>query len=175
MEEASLRVIHLLVRAIIPSGLIAAIVGVAMIGSALVKPPAASESRRVERRIEENEQTDMLEKIAVALCALVALLGVVAVVQTIRYRHGSPAYPPLAILLSGALLTLSLPAFLWRTRLRLLGEGVATIAVAVVAFLSGFTMGFLFVPLVLLMTFVCLRHLFHRFARSQRPSPIAVG
>ena len=164
---------HLLARAIIPGALIAVIVGLAMIANALLMWRDVGGASGLDRDVEEGEPAHLSEKIAVTLCGGVAVIGLVAVVQIIRYGQGSQPYRLLPILFAGALLILSLPAVLWRTRLRLLGEGVATIALAVASFLTGFSIGLLFVPLVLLMTWVCLRHLFHRFSRGHHHSSVA--
>jgi presenilin-like A22 family membrane protease len=45
---------------------------------------------------------------------------------------------------------------LWKSRWRVVAEGLATVSIAVAAILSGFSIGFLLVPLVILMIWVCV-------------------
>jgi hypothetical protein len=168
MEEVAVTIMQSLARAIIPSAVLAAIVGVAAIVTALFALRDARGFPQAKRGPEEGEPKPMSEKVAVTLCALVAVLGVVAVGRIIQYRPDDSGYLSVSVLFAIALLALAFPALLWRTRLLLLGEGVAAIALAVVSFLTGFSIGILFVPLVLLMAWVCLRHLFHRFAGRLR-------
>jgi hypothetical protein len=53
------------------------------------------------------------------------------------------------------ILAIALPALLWNSRWRKAAEGVATAALSVDAILAGFSIGPLFVPLVILMLWVC--------------------
>jgi hypothetical protein len=173
MEEAAVTIMGSLARAIIPSAVLGAIVGLAAIVIALPSLCDAEERRQFNRGSREVEPKPMSEKVAVSSCAVVAALGLVAVARIIRYSPDNRGYLSVSVAFAVALLSLALPAFLWRTRLLLLGEGVATIALALAAFLTGFSIGLLFVPLVLLMTWVCLRHLFHHFARHQHDAQAA--
>ena len=168
MEEAAVTIMQSLTRAIIPSAVLAAIVGIAAIVTTLFALRDPEDFPQAKRGPEEGEPKPISEKVAVTLCALVAVLGLVAVGRIIQYRPDNPEYLSVSVLFAIALLALALPALLWRTRLLLLGEGVAAIALAVASFLTGFSIGLLFVPLVLLMTWVCLRHLLHHFTRRQR-------
>jgi hypothetical protein len=68
-------------------------------------------------------------------------------------------YRVLSLLLVVATLLLGLPAILWRTQLRLAAEGLATVALALSAVITGASIGFAFVPLILIMIWVCVRHL----------------
>src|SRR5688572_21316713 len=56
------------------------------------------------------------------------------------------------------------PAKLRNTRFRAVGEGIATLAIAGISIATGFSIGFLFVPLVGLMIWLCIRQL-----RSPKP------
>ena len=98
-----------------------------------------------------------LERVGVGLCAAVAALGLFGFGE-ISVRSGAPL-TPLAALFTAMIFLLAAPGMLWRTRWRGVGEGVATIAISVAAILSGFTMGFLLEPLVILMIWICIQAL----------------
>jgi hypothetical protein len=168
MEEAAVTIMGSLAQAIVPSALLGAIVGVAAIVIALFALRRREDLAQVKRESREGEPEPISEKVAVTSCAVVAAFGLIAVTRVLQYRPDNPGYLPVSVAFAFALVSLVLPALLWRTRLLLLGEGLATIALAVATFLTGFSIGLLFVPLVLLMTWVCLRHIFHHFARPQR-------
>ena len=99
----------------------------------------------------------LLERIAVGLCGGVAVLGLIGTMETLLTRR--PDFPPLAVTFVLAVILSGLPAVVWRSRWRGAAEGVATISIATAAILSGFSIGFLFVPLVILMVWVCVLHL----------------
>ena len=99
----------------------------------------------------------LLERIAVGLCGGVAVLGLIGTMETLLTRR--PDFPPLAVTFVLAVILSGLPAVVWRSRWRGAAEGVATISIAAAAILSGFSIGFLFVPLVILMIWVCVLHL----------------
>lgn len=99
----------------------------------------------------------LLERIAVGLCGGVAVLGLIGTMETLLTRR--PDFPPLAVTFVVAVILSGLPAVVWRSRWRGAAEGVATISIATAAILSGFSIGFLFVPLVVLMIWVCVLHL----------------
>ena len=99
----------------------------------------------------------LLERIAVGLCGGVAVLGLIGTMETLLTRR--PDFPPLAVTFVLAVILSGLPAVVWRSRWRGAAEGVATISIATAAILSGFSIGFLFVPLVILMIWVCVLHL----------------
>jgi len=98
-----------------------------------------------------------IERIGVGICVGVAALGLFGFGETIIQR--SISLTPLAGLFTLMIFLLAAPGFLWRTRWRGAGEGVATIAVSVAAILSGFSMGFMLVPLVILMMVICIQAL----------------
>jgi cytochrome bd-type quinol oxidase subunit 2 len=174
MEAAPVGAIQYLVRAIAPIAVIAACVGLVTIGSALLALYGGRGSSPEDRSREAQEAGSAMEKIAAIVCALLAVLGLVSVVQLFRYREATPGFPTLAVVFSVALLTLSLPALLWKTRARLLGEGIATIGVAVASFVSAFSIGVLFIPVVMLMIWECGWHLFNEIERARRARSIAV-
>ena len=107
-----------------------------------------------------------VERIGVGLCVGVAALGLFGYGEATLTRGVS--LTPLAGLFTLMIFLLATPGFLWRTRWRGFGEGVAMIAVSVAAILSGFSIGFLFVPLVILMMWICIQALV-----SGRSSPPA--
>lgn len=61
-----------------------------------------------------------------------------------------------AIILAVALIVKSLRS---HSSWRIVAEGLATIGLAVLAVLSGFSIGYMFVPLLVVMMWVCIQHL----------------
>jgi ribose/xylose/arabinose/galactoside ABC-type transport system permease subunit len=112
---------------------------------------------RLSRRSPDLSHGGLLERIAVGLCGGVAVLGLIGTMETLLARR--PDFPPLAVTFVVAVILSGLPAVVWRSRWRGAAEGVATISIATAAILSGFSIGFLFVPLVILMIWVCVLHL----------------
>lgn len=105
----------------------------------------------------------LVERIAVGLCAGVAVLGLLGLLETVLTKR--PDFPPLAMLFAASILGCGWPALAWKSRWRGVAEGAATVFIAVAAILSGFSIGFMFVPLVALMIWVCVLRLFRRFRR----------
>ena len=99
----------------------------------------------------------LAERIGVGLCAGVSVLGLLGTVETFLTRR--PDFPPLAVMFVVVIILSGLPAVIWRSPWRGSAEGVATMAISAAAILSGFSIGFLFVPLVILMICVCVLHL----------------
>ena len=109
--------------------------------------------------------SSLLERVAVSLCGtlgvvLVFLLGVNAG----RSGISASVWPALLLLMS---LLLGAPVALWKTRYRVAGEGIATISIAGIAIVTGFSIGFLFVPVVLLMIWLCINQLLPSKPRSE--------
>lgn len=160
METAAVAVIRLLVFLDRPVSFLGAVIGLITAIRTIPRADAAAIS-----------ELGILERIAVGLCGGVAFLGFLGIVQTlIPPRPGfSPrsGFSPLSAVFAGAVLLASLPALLWRSRWRGVAEGVATVCVAVMAFLSGFTIGFMFVPLAALMIWICFMRLFRPFADAR--------
>lgn len=150
MEKAAVAVTRFLAILDLPVGLFAIVVGLI---TAVRLLPRAGTPMPVD--------FGLVERIAVGLCGGVAFLGFFGLVETIVTRR--PDFPPLAVLFAVCIMTLSWPAFAWKSHWRGAAEGVATICVAVAAILSGFTIGFMFVPLVVLMIWVCFLRLFGAF------------
>jgi hypothetical protein len=107
----------------------------------------------------------VVERVAVGLCFGVAVLGLLGTIETLLTRR--PDFPPLAVTFVVVTILSGLPAVVWRSEWRGSAEGVATISIAAAAILSGFSIGFLFVPLVILMIWVCVLHL-----RTSLRSPV---
>ncbi|HVS60633.1 MAG TPA: hypothetical protein VHE82_08090 [Gemmatimonadaceae bacterium] len=105
-------------------------------------------------------KSSVIERTAMGVSAVISLLALVVAIQTIRLSGVDlRAYRPLSVLFVVSTILLGLPAVLWKTRLRWAAEGFASIALVVVAVLSVFSIGFLFLPLLVLMTWICIQHL----------------
>jgi hypothetical protein len=146
MEEVPLTVSRFLAALDLPVGLIAILVG--LITAIRLVPRAAFQTL---------PELGLVERIGVGLCAGVAMLGVLGTIESVFTRR--PDFPPLAVMFAVAIILCSLPAIAWKSRWRGVAEGVATISIAVAAILAGFSIGFLFVPLVVLMIWVCILRL----------------
>lgn len=145
MEEGALGVVRFLQFLILPVGVAGIAVGLFTAVRFLLRNPRARHNAGV------------VEAFAVGLCGGVAALGILGLVET--FRTVRPDFPPLADAFTVAILFCGLPAILWKSRWRVVAEGIGTISIAVAAILSGFSIGFLLVPLVLLMMWVCLARL----------------
>lgn len=164
MEDGALRLSQFLTMLDLPVGLIGIVVG--LITAVRLVPRAASAYLA---------EAGLVERIAVGLCAGVAMLGFLGTIETIFAKK--PDFPPLAMLFAVAILLCGLPAVLWKSRWRRVAEGVATVSIAVAAILSGFSIGFLFVPLVILMIWVCTRQIWadERSRQKREASQSAKG
>ena len=142
MEEAALGVAHFLAILDLPLGLVGFVVGLA---TAVIRPGFHST---------DLQSGTMAERIGVGLCGGVAFLGLLGFLLT-GLRHGF-ALPPVAQVFVLAVLLCGLPAVLWKSPWRGSAEGIATAAVSAVAVMAGFSIGYLFVPLVALMIWICV-------------------
>jgi hypothetical protein len=145
MEEGALGVARFLQILDLPIGVVAIAVGLFTAIRFLLRNPRT------------NYDGGLAERIAVGLCGGVAALGLLGLVES--FRTVRPDFPPLAAAFTVAVLFCGLPAILWKSRWRVVAEGIATISLAVAAILSGFSIGFLFVPVVILMIWVCFDRL----------------
>jgi len=156
MEEASVDIIQFVVRLVWPIGLIAIGLGVLTIGFAgfaTGRPKSANEEIGLP-------PSSMVERIVVGLCAAASSLGLVVAVQIIHpSRVSLPRFPVLGVLFAASLLLLGLPAVLWETRFRWVAEGFALLALGTTAILGMWSVGFLFLPLLVPMAWVCIHHL----------------
>lgn len=152
MEEGAVSVVRLLAVLDLPLGLIGIVIG--LITSIRMIPTAGTLPLA---------DLGLVERIAVGLCGGVAVLGLLGLLETVLTKR--PDFPPLAMLFAASILGCGWPALAWRSRWRGVAEGAATVFIAVAAILSGFSIGFMFVPLVALMIWVCVLRLFRRFRR----------
>ncbi len=104
----------------------------------------------------ESGSTDM-ERVAVGLCALLALAGVAGLVTSQVRRN--PGFHPWILVWIGLIIIVVAPALLWHSRWRVFAEGLAAVALSVAAVITGFSIGFAFVPLLAAMSWVCYQHL----------------
>ncbi len=146
MEDGALRLSQFLTMLDLPVGLVGIVVG--LLTAVRLVPRSASPYLA---------EAGLVERIAVGFCAGVAMLGFLGTIETVFAKK--PDFPPLAMLFAVAILLCGLPAVLWKSRWRGVAEGVATVSIAAAAILSGFSIGFLFVPLVTLMIWVCTQRL----------------
>ncbi|HWL41005.1 MAG TPA: hypothetical protein VNO75_12280 [Gemmatimonadaceae bacterium] len=151
--------IRALVVLIIPISFVAAAVGVALIAVSGHRMAHAGALQNAESRHHAARATvgSGLEKVAVAVCGIIGILGVITLLTNV-IRSTSNLQPAFLGLLAIVIVLLA-PALLWRTRWRVPAEGLATMAMAGVAVLTGFSIGFAFVPLVVLMILLCARQL----------------
>ena len=145
MEEGALGVARFLQLLVLPVGVVGAVVGLLTAVRFLLRNPRL------------RHDAGVIEALAVGLCGGVAALGILGLVES--FRSVRPDFPPLAAAFTVAILFCGLPAILWKSRWRVVAEGIATVSLSVGAMLSGLSIGFLFVPLVLLMIWVCFARL----------------
>lgn len=161
MEEGAAGVIRALVVLDLPLSLIGIAAGIFTVG------------REIGRlRLGSPIDLGIIERIAVGLCAGVAMLGFLGTVETLLLKR--PDFPPLAILFAASVILAALPAIMWKLRWRGAAEGAATVFIAAAAILSGFTIGFMFVPLVALMIWVCFLRVFRGRSQSSAQQPSRV-
>ena len=161
MEDAALEVLAYVLRLGYLISVIAVCVGLVTIAVVIFPPKNVRVTGRVLFGGQfPGDRTPIVERIAVGLCTPISLLGLVAAVQTVRLRTPSDGpYRPLSVLVVLATIMMGLPAIFWKTRLRFAAEGLATIALAVASVLTAASIGFLFVPLTVLMIWTCVQHL----------------
>ena len=168
MEEASVDAIQFLVLSVWPIGLIAIGLGVLTVGFTGFAAGRAK-SANGETGL---PSSSTVERIVVGLCAAASSLGLVVAVQIIRLSRVSlPRFPLTGVLLAASLLLLALPALLWETRFRWVAEGFALMALGTTAILGMWSIGFLFLPLLVPMVWVCSQHLLeigHSFLSAHR-------
>ena len=150
MEEGAIAAARFLTVLDLPVGLLGMLVGVVTV----VLHPGVNRPDLLA--------STSLERVAVGLCVAVAALGLFGFGEATVKRGAG--LTPLALVFTGMIFLLATPGFLWRTRWRAVGEGIATIGVSVAAILTGFSIGFMFVPLAILMMWIC----FSAIARDRR-------
>ena len=145
MEEGALGVARFMTLLVLPVGVAGIVVGLFTAVRFLLRNPRT------------RHDAGFVEAAAVGLCGGVAALGILGLIES--FRSVRPDFPPLAAAFTVAILFCGLPAILWKSRWRVVAEGIGTVALSVASILSGFSIGFLFVPLVLLMIWVCYARL----------------
>jgi hypothetical protein len=168
MEEGTLAASTFLTWLILPISAVAWLVGffTTVKGLRSRLGPDIGEVIIVGRDADGSERRGSVpERVAAGLCVTLSvtlplLLAVAAV------RAGARAGDWVGILLLIAIFfVLAAPAALWNTRYRMAGEGIATMALATIAPVAGF-IGLLFLPVVVLMIWVCIGKL--RVSRRHR-------
>jgi hypothetical protein len=159
MEERTVAVTVFLTGLIIPIGLGAVVFGILTIVSGLggfgdLRHPDLAAKR--ESAASGRAGSSLLERVAAGLCATAAV--VLILVLRVNVDRNGRISPWTAVLVLMILL-LAAPIILWNTRYRVASEGIATIAIGVIAILTGFSIGFLFVPVVVLMIWLCITQL----------------
>jgi hypothetical protein len=156
MEEAAVAAVRLLAVLDLPVGLFGIVIGL----FTAVWRPSSSHATTLGR---------LPERMGVGLCMAVAVLGALGIVITSLRRQPPPTL--LALFFALLILVMALPALLWNSKWRRSAEGVATAALSLDAILAGFSIGPLFVPLVLLMLWVCVERIRETWnARIPTPS-----
>jgi hypothetical protein len=145
MEEGALGVARFMQFLVLPVGVAGIVVGLFTAIRFLLRNPRT------------RHDAGVLEALSVGLCGGVAALGILGLIES--FRSVRPDFPPLAAAFTVAVLFCGLPAILWKSRWRVVGEGIGTVSLSVASILSGFSIGFLLVPLVLLMIWVCYARL----------------
>jgi hypothetical protein len=145
MEESALGIARFLQLLLLPVGVVGIAVGLFTAVRFLLRNPRT------------RHDAGVVEALAVGLCGGVAALGILGLVES--FRSVRPDFPPLAAAFTVAVLFCGLPAILWKSRWRVVAEGIGTLSLSVASILSGFSIGFLLVPLVLLMIWVCFARL----------------
>ena len=118
--------------------------------SCMVSPSASATSR-------PRDGSSALEIISVTICFVVAMIGAIAFAMNVI--EGDPIHPSQFVAVLGLWLLIISPGLLWRSPWRSLAEGLATIALAVVTVLTGFSIGFALLPLLIAMMVVCFQRI----------------
>ena len=170
MEDAVIGVTQFLVRLIFPFAILGILFGLGLMASEIVTFARYSEGRSGSAARSEGDKGGASEKICVGICATLGILGLIALIINSARRNLPPSW--WSALLFVLLILLGTPAMLWKSRWRVFMEGIATVTLAGVSILTGFSIGFVFVPLLAVMIWVSLRHL---LLASGRGLPGAAG
>jgi tetrahydromethanopterin S-methyltransferase subunit B len=158
VEDAASSVTQFLVRLIFPAAIVGGLAGLGLMLSAIIPLMRDSPARSATSTVPPTGGTFISERISVGICACLSLFGLVALIFNVARGVRPPT--KWSALLVALLIVLGVPALCWRSRWRIFAEGVATIALAGVSFLTGFSIGSVFVPLLAVMIWVCAHHLF---------------
>ena len=107
--------------------------------------------------LETVQVSSTLQRVPVFLSAAVAVIALSAFVTTAIRQ--APNFNPWGLVVFSLLLLMGAPVVFWRSRWQRTTVGAATVAIALMAFITGFSIGVLFVPLVIAMVLVCFSHL----------------
>ena len=97
------------------------------------------------------------------------MLGLIGTIETFFPKLPDFRWP--SVVFAVAIILSGLPAVVWKSRWRGVAEGVGTASIATAAILTGLSIGFLFVPLVILMIWVCVVHLRVAFESRMKRDP----
>lgn len=145
MEEGALGIARFMQLLVLPVGVVGIAVGLFTAVRFLLRNPRT------------RHDAGVVEALSVGLCGGVAALGILGLIES--FRSVRPDFPPLAAAFTVAVLFCGLPAILWKSRWRVVAEGIGTVSLSAASILSGFSIGFFLVPLVLLMIWVCYARL----------------
>ena len=98
-----------------------------------------------------------LQRIPVLVCAAIAVIALAALL--VNETRRSPDFHPGVVAVIALLLLMGAPVVFWRSRWHRIAVGASTVAVSVLAFITGFSIGVLFLPLVIAMAVVCFSYL----------------
>jgi hypothetical protein len=113
----------------------------------------------------ERWEGSILERVAAALCGTLGVVLVIGLAVGMGRTRQQPGVWIGFVLMMAICLLLVAPLVLWNTRYRAAGEGIATMAIAMIssfALLSAesiLILGYLLVPLVALMIWLCVAQL----------------
>jgi uncharacterized membrane protein len=112
---------------------------------------------RADGGVETVGASTTLQRIPVFICGAIAVVALIGLI-TNEIRRAPKFHPGLLVALA-LLILLGSPVLFWRSRWQRTTVGAATVAIAVLAFITGFSIGVLFVPLVIAMVLVCISYL----------------
>jgi hypothetical protein len=98
-----------------------------------------------------------LERIPVFLCGVLAIL--ITLAQVAHTIGKGRDFHPLMLAMVFLMAVLGAPTALWSSEWRETAIGVGTVALAILTFIAGFSIGIFLVPLLIAMALVCINHL----------------
>ena len=171
MEGGTIAVTVFLTALIMPIGIGAAVLGLLTIVKGLggFRNPHHGEFGAAKRDLVVSGRagSSVLERIGAGLCLTVAVFLILMLGDVGRSGRATPWTALLLVLIA----LLPAPVVVWNTRYRTVAEGLATVAIAGIAILSGFSIGFAFVPVVVLMIWLCVKQLLQSKPRLENDRP----
>jgi hypothetical protein len=165
--------LEFLFAALMPVSVVGACAGLALVLVSLVErrgPVGLASFDRAATR------SSAIEPFVVAILGLLPVIVIVTILAGIARGSRGPMRMTgtdslIVFLIVIAACLVAAPAFLWRTRFRLIAEGVATVALSALALVGAWSIGILFLPLVAAMIWVCGFHLWRSMNRRlERPA-----